>query len=68
MILNKILLAIPLLLLLAVGMASVDAESLIPQWVQNTALWYGQGIISEQEYIDSIKFNEFNLIQMSNSI
>ena len=55
--LNKqFLLAIPVLLVLGMGMSYVDAESLIPEWVQNTALWYGQGSISEQEYIDSIKF------------
>lgn len=55
--LNKqLVLAIPALFVLVIGISSVDAESLIPEWVQNTALWYGQGSISEQEYIDSIKF------------
>ena len=54
--LNKTLLLIPVLLVIIVGVGSVYADSLIPEWVKNTALWYGQGIISEQEYLDSIKY------------
>jgi len=56
MILKKLLLVIPILLFLVIGITSVSAESLIPEWVQKTALWYGQGTISEQEFIDSIKY------------
>ena len=56
--LKKSFLAIPILLLLTVGMVSisVSADSLVPQWIQNTALWYGQGDISEQEFLDSITY------------
>ena len=32
-----------------------NAES-IPEWVKNNALWYGQGIISETEFLNAIKF------------
>ena len=32
-----------------------NAES-IPEWVKNTALWYGQGDISETEFLNAIKF------------
>jgi len=32
-----------------------DAES-IPEWVKNNALWYGQGNISETEFLNAIKF------------
>jgi plastocyanin len=31
------------------------AES-IPEWVKNNALWYGQGDISETEFLNAIKF------------
>ncbi len=55
MMLKKIFLIIPILLLV-IGIGSVSAESLIPQWVQNTALWYGQGTISDQEYLDSLQY------------
>ena len=48
--------AIPILLFLILGAASVSADSLVPKWIQNTALWYGQGIISEQEFLDSITY------------
>ena len=32
-----------------------NAES-IPEWVKNNALWYGQGDISETEFLNAIKF------------
>ena len=54
--LKKLIFTIVILTFLAVGMTSVYAESLIPEWVQNTALWYGQGTISEQEFIASIQY------------
>ncbi len=31
------------------------AES-VPEWVRNTALWYGEGAISETEFLNAIKF------------
>ena len=34
---------------------SASAESL-PQWIKNTALWYGEGSISETEFLNAIKF------------
>ena len=33
----------------------VNAES-VPSWVKNNALWYGQGDITEIEFLNSIKF------------
>jgi plastocyanin len=43
-------------ILLVSGSANVvNAESL-PEWVKNNALWYGQGVISETEFLDMIKF------------
>jgi plastocyanin len=35
--------------------SSASAESL-PQWIKNTALWYGEGLISETEFLNAIKF------------
>jgi plastocyanin len=32
-----------------------SAES-IPPWIKNTALWYGEGSISETEFLNAIKF------------
>ncbi len=28
----------------------------VPEWVRNIALWYGEGILSEDEFIDAIRF------------
>ena len=28
----------------------------VPSWIKNTALWYGEEKISDQEYLDSIRF------------
>lgn len=33
-----------------------NASPKIPDWVKNTALWYGQGKISEDEFLNAIKF------------
>ena len=52
--LKKLFFAIAVLLFLGISIISVSADSLVPQWIQNTALWYGQGTISEQEFLDSI--------------
>lgn len=53
---KKLFLTIPILLFLVVGLVSVSAESLVPQWVKNNALWYGEGKISEQEFLDAIRY------------
>jgi plastocyanin len=28
----------------------------VPEWIKNNALWYGQGTISEAEFLNAIKF------------
>lgn len=43
------------ILLISVSTNAANAES-VPEWVKNTALWYGQGIVSEQEFLNMIKF------------
>ena len=43
---------------------NVTAES-VPDWVRNTALWYGQGEISETEFLSAIKYLiEIDVIQL----
>ena len=32
-----------------------NAES-VPEWIKNIALWYGQGEVSESEFLNTIKF------------
>ena len=43
------------ILLVSSSINFANAES-VPEWVKNNALWYGQGIISETEFLDAIKF------------
>ena len=52
---NKLLIVIPVLALLS-GSIAYSSGELVPAWVKNTALWYGEEKISDQEYLDSIKF------------
>ncbi|WP_048097368.1 cupredoxin domain-containing protein [Candidatus Nitrosopumilus salaria] len=43
------------ILLVSVSANIANAET-IPEWVKNNALWYGQGVISETEFLNAIKF------------
>lgn len=48
---------------------AVSAEG-VPEWVKNTALWYGEGTISETEFLNAIKFlieNGFIELEEENS-
>lgn len=51
-----LLLAGSLLLIGMVFYPTASAEGVIPQWIKNTALWYGEGSISETEFLNAIKF------------
>ena len=42
-------------LLVSLSVSDVSAES-VPEWVKNNALWYGQGDISETEFLNAMKF------------
>ncbi|MCA9827373.1 MAG: hypothetical protein KC444_03140 [Nitrosopumilus sp.] len=56
-----------LILLVSVTGNIVNAET-IPEWVKNNALWFGQGLISETEFLNAIKFlieNEVLVIEDS---
>lgn len=52
---NKLIL-IPILILLAGSVIAYSSGEFVPSWIKNTAKWYGDGSISDQEYLDSIKF------------
>ena len=43
------------ILLVSFSISDVSAES-VPEWVKNNALWYGQGDISETEFLNAMKF------------
>ncbi|MCV0392683.1 MAG: hypothetical protein K5790_05230 [Nitrosopumilus sp.] len=57
------------IILVSLSANTVNAQS-IPEWVKNNALWYGQGIISETEFLDAIKFlieNDILIVEMGES-
>jgi len=41
---------------LLVSLSTNEATAQVPEWVKNNALWYGQGDISEAEFLNIIKF------------
>ena len=43
------------ILMISLTANTANAES-VPEWVKNNALWYGQGVISESEFLNAIKF------------
>lgn len=54
---SHLTIGIVLLLLVSVPIifSSTDAQS-VPEWIKNTALWYGEGTITETEFLNAIKF------------
>jgi plastocyanin len=47
--------SISVIMLVSVSVNFANAEN-VPSWIKNNALWYGQGEISETEFLNSIKF------------
>ncbi len=43
------------ILLVSFSSGIADAQT-VPEWVKNNALWYGEGTISETEFLNAIKF------------
>ena len=67
----KISLSISVFSILLVSFSGnfANAES-IPEWVKNNALWYGQGNISETEFLNAIKFlieNDVLIIEIADT-
>jgi len=56
----KIILFALIPLILSIGIAPVlpfaNAEAKLPDWIQNTAKWYGEGKISEADYVSSLQW------------
>ncbi|AFS81338.1 blue (type1) copper domain-containing protein [Candidatus Nitrosopumilus koreensis AR1] len=50
---------------ITVNFASAQA---VPEWVKNTALWYGEGTISEGEFLNMIKFLIENKVIVLDSV
>ena len=48
--------AIMFSILLVSGSVNFANADLLPEWVKSNALWYGQEIISETEFLNMIKF------------
>jgi hypothetical protein len=44
------------LALSSTGITQAFAQTSIPQWVRNDALWWGQGLVSDSEYIKTIQW------------
>jgi plastocyanin len=58
------------ILLVSFAANEVSAQS-VPDWVKNTALWYGEGIVSEGEFLNMIKFlieNEVIVVEVSEPV
>ncbi|WP_067961249.1 plastocyanin/azurin family copper-binding protein [Nitrosopumilus sp. Nsub] len=53
--LKLVFFSISVLILISLSTSSVNAEN-VPAWIKNNALWYGQGHITETEFLNSIKF------------
>ena len=65
---TSILLVIFSFLLVSISANSANAE-LVPEWVKNNALWYGEGVISESEFLNAIKFLiENEIITLNNNV
>ncbi len=55
-------------MLVSISVSFANAES-VPEWVKNTALWYGEGIVSEGEFLNMIKFLiENDIITLDNDL
>ena len=51
----KIIISICVVSFFFLVFSEVQAQN-VPDWVKNTALWYGEGTISETEFLNAIKF------------
>jgi len=69
-ILKITIIAISIVILVSFSTDFVNAEN-VPNWIKNNALWYGQGEITETEFLNSIKFlieNDILVLDNDNEI
>lgn len=64
---KKIVILAIIVLLVSVSASFADAES-IPPYIKNIASWYGEGTISETEFLNAIKFLIENNILVIESV
>ena len=50
-----IMMSLSAVLVAGIGASLAEAQT-VPEWVKNIALWYGEGSISESEFITAIEF------------
>lgn len=50
-----IVVLISVIIISATFYQSVSAQT-VPDWIRNTALWYGEGNISETEFLNAVKY------------
>ncbi|WP_299292991.1 plastocyanin/azurin family copper-binding protein [Nitrosopumilus sp.] len=53
---KKIILPVMTLAILVSFSANFASAETVPEWVKNNALWYGQGTITESEFLNAMKF------------
>lgn len=53
---EKFLIALVIFSLFSVGTFGISYADQVPSWVKNTAKWYGDGLISEIEFLNAIKY------------
>ncbi|QUC64023.1 plastocyanin [Nitrosopumilus sp. K4] len=53
---KTVLVLIPIMALLIGSFSSYSSAESVPSWIKNTALWFGEGNVSEQEFLNAIKF------------
>ena len=41
---------------IGLGISASAEESLVPTWIKNTALWYGEGQVSDAEFVSALQF------------
>jgi tetratricopeptide (TPR) repeat protein len=55
-VLKQIFIILTICALFSTGFLQVGFAEIVPNWVKNTAKWYGEGKISEVEFLNAIKF------------
>jgi len=51
-----IIIAIVVVFGIGFGLTASGEEGIVPTWIKNTALWYGQGEVSDTEFISALQF------------
>jgi plastocyanin len=44
------------MIFVSISSIQVEAQSVVPEWIRNAALWYGQGKTTDADFINAIKY------------